>query len=101
MRIRPIVPYKDRAKPHLDWIIVAPKGQVVTSAQRRVLAPHMHLEVLEEVVVLARRERQQHAQRAGQRRVQQRLGPARDQRCPDQPGRRFSYVKVHHDFSFL
>jgi len=66
---------------YLDWEVVGPVGKVVPAADGRVLGAHVHLEVLEKVVVLMRGERNQDADRPGQRGVHQRLGTARNQGC--------------------
>lgn len=47
---------------HLDREVVGAEGQVVPAAQRRVLRPHVHLEVLEKVVVLQNNKRPRHDQ---------------------------------------
>jgi hypothetical protein len=70
----------NRILSYLDRVVVRAEREVVPAAERRILRAHMHLEVLEEVLVLVRRERHKHAHRAGQSRVDQRLAATRDQR---------------------
>ena len=53
---------------------------MVAAAEGRVLGPHVHLQVLEEVHVLVRGEGYQDAHRAGDSGVHQRLAATRDQR---------------------
>ena len=69
-----------RRQPHLDGEVVAAERQVVTATQRRVLRPHVHLQVLEEVHVLVRSEGHQHSDSARDGGVHQRLAAARNQR---------------------
>jgi hypothetical protein len=44
---------------------------MISACHGRVFCPHVHLQMLEEVVVLARSERDQHSDGARQRRVHQ------------------------------
>lgn len=74
---------------------------MVSSAKGGILAPHVHLEVLEEVVIFPRRERQQSAERARDCRIQQRLGTARYKCCSLQRCYSFTHVKINYDLSLL
>lgn len=53
---------------------------MLAAAQGRILGPHVHLEVLEEVLVFVRGEGDEHADRAAHGGVHETLGTALDQR---------------------
>ena len=74
---------------------------MIPAAQRRILAPHVHLQMLEKVVVLVGREGHQHAHRAGQAGVHQRVRAAGDERGLLQGEHRFADVKDGHALGLL
>lgn len=74
---------------------------MVASTERRVLAPHVHLQMLKEVVILSRSEGQQHSERAAEGRVQKGLRTSRDQRGSLQRRDSLAHVEIHHYVTFL
>ncbi len=62
-----------------DGVVVGPKGKMVPACQRRVFSTKMHLQVLEEVVILMGSERHQHTHSPGKGCVYQGIASSRDQ----------------------
>ena len=85
----------------LDRVVVGPEAGVIAAAQGGVLGAHVHLEVLEEVVVLVGAERHEHADGAGEGCVDDGVVAARDQRGLLQTGHGLAQVEGAEQVDFL
>ena len=65
----------------LHGIVVRAEAEVVATAQRRMLGAHVHLQMLEEVVVLVAGEGHEDADGAADGRVDERLATSGDESC--------------------
>ena len=81
--------------------IVRTIREMISAANRRMISAQMHLQMLEEIVIFVRGERNQHADAAAEGGVYERFRASRDESGLLQGTHNFAHVEVNHHFRFF